>query len=236
MERERVLAAHNLHACHAELQTIKQAILDGRLWELVEARSRVHPTLQTAFERMLQYSDRFEVETPVRKRKGPFVLTEQSLRRPEVVRHQTRLLERYAPPSNVKTLLLLPEALIRPFRERSGSSDSITKLEQLSKVHLCSYGLTYAVVPHELLDVYPLSQTETSLAPTPAAIRSASKRIAEYVKKFGYTRCIVVGSEDWHSQNATRLKQKLKRGTKVTFLEEKELDKSAVRRILKALK
>ena len=39
MDRERLLAAHNLHACQNEIQTVKQAIVDGHLWELVEARS-----------------------------------------------------------------------------------------------------------------------------------------------------------------------------------------------------
>ena len=56
MYRDRFLASHNLYACYEELQTIKQAILDGRLWELIETRSRNHPTLQAAFRRMLACS------------------------------------------------------------------------------------------------------------------------------------------------------------------------------------
>lgn len=53
MDRDRFLASHNLHTCVGELQTIKQAIVDGRLWELIETRSRTHPALQVAFKRML---------------------------------------------------------------------------------------------------------------------------------------------------------------------------------------
>ena len=235
MERERLLAAHNLYVCFEELQTIKQAILDGRLWELLETRSRNHPALQAAFQRMLQYAERFEVETPVRKRKGPFILSEQSLYRPEVIRHQTRLLERYKPPTGAKTLLLLPEEWTRPFRERSDATDPIDRLEKLKGVHLCSYGLTYAVIPHELRDVYPLSQTEASLTPTPSAVTQANRRIGAYLKKFGYSRCLVIGNAPWHEQLAARLKRKFKSKVSIRFHEEKELDKHATLRIVKAL-
>jgi 7-cyano-7-deazaguanine tRNA-ribosyltransferase len=236
VERERLLAAHNLHACFTELQTIKQAILDGRLWELVETRARNHPALQAAFQRILRYSDRFELDTPVRKRKGPFILTEQSLFRPEVKRHQTRLLQKYQPPPKAKRLLLLPEEQTRSFGARSSASDVIDRLEALNGVHLCFYNLTYGIVPHELLDVYPLSQTENSLAPTPATVGFARKRIADYLKKFEYSRCVIIGFAPWQEQLGARLKQTFKGKVRVRFLEEKELDKEALRRIMKALK
>ncbi|OFX18146.1 hypothetical protein A3K71_00670, partial [archaeon RBG_16_50_20] len=78
VDRERFLASHNLHACFSEFQTIKQAIVDGRLWELVEARSLAHPALQRAFRRMLHYAPNFEKDTPIRKKKGPFITTPAS--------------------------------------------------------------------------------------------------------------------------------------------------------------
>jgi len=236
MDRERVLAAHNLHACFAELQTIKQAILDGRLWELVEARSRNHPALQAAFQKMLEYSDRLEVDTPVRKRKGPFVLSEQSLFRPEVIRHNVRLLEKYEPPSKAKKLLLLPEEQLAPFLERKTPTPPVDIWGRFNDVHVCAYSLTYAIIPLELADVYPLSQTETSLAPSSAVITSAQRRIADYIRKFNYSRCLLIGCAPWHERLAAGMRQRFKGRVKIRFLEEKELDKQAVKRILKALK
>jgi 7-cyano-7-deazaguanine tRNA-ribosyltransferase len=236
MERERLLAAHNLHACFAELQTVKQAIMDGRLWELVEVRARNHPALQAAFQRVLQYSARFELDTPVRKRKGPFVLTEQSLLRPEVLRHQDRLLQRYEPPSKAKRLILLPEEHTRSFRESSSPTEALDRLQRMHGVHVCSYSLTYGIIPYELNDVYPLSQTESSVTPAPTAISFARRRIADYVKKFGYSRCLIVGYEPWHEQLAARVKRKPMRKVKICFLVEKELNKQALQRIRKALK
>jgi 7-cyano-7-deazaguanine tRNA-ribosyltransferase len=236
MERERLLAAHNLHACFAELQTVKQAILDGRLWELLESRSRNHPALQVAFQSLLQYSDRLEADTPVRKRKGPFILSEQSLSRPEVLRHEVRLLQKYQPPSKANKLLLLPEDFAPPFRENSTSGPPMAICERLNDGHVCSYSLSYGIVPLELRDVYPLSQTETSLTPTPAVVNSVSRRVSDYIGKFGYTSCLIIGYTEWHEKLAARLKRKFKRRVRIRFLEEKELDKNAVQRIMKALK
>jgi len=235
MDRERLLAAHNLHSCFAELQGIKQAIRDGRLWELLEARSRSHPALQLAFQRMLKYSDRFELDTPVRKRKGPFILSEQSLFRPEVIRHGARLIQKYEPPSKAKKLLLLPGDLVAPFREEA-TTPSMDAWSRFHDGHVCTYGLSYAIVPLELGDVYPLSQTETSVMPTPVAISFTRKRIADYIKKFGYSRCLIIGCAPWHQQLAVALKHRFKGRLRIRFLEEKQLDKQAVKRILKALK
>jgi 7-cyano-7-deazaguanine tRNA-ribosyltransferase len=234
MERERFLAAHNLHACFSELQTIKQAILDGRLWELVEARSHNHPALQSAFQELLRYKDRLEPETPVRKRKGPFVLSEESLLRPEVTRYHARLIQRYVAPTTATALVLLPEEYARPFREQP-DNQPLEKLARQKHVHVCAYSLTYAIVPYELLDVYPLSQTESSLPLTPGTVTYAAIRIAEYIRKSRYRRAFVIGYAAWHKQLATLLTKRLRK-PRIRFVEEHELTKEAVQRLLRQLK
>jgi 7-cyano-7-deazaguanine tRNA-ribosyltransferase len=236
MDRERFLASHNLHTCFSELQTVKQAIVDGRLWELVETRARAHPALQAAFERMLTYAESLEEGTPISKRKGPFVFSEESLRRPEVLRHQDRLLERYRPPARAKKLLLLPDSLLEPFRENSSLDASLRKLERRSDVHVCSYGLTFGVVPQELLDVYPLSQTESALTPTPAIMQVALTRIVEYLKAAAYARCTIVAEEPWQEKIAQKVRAKFKRKMKVTILKTKDADRQLFSQVLKALK
>jgi 7-cyano-7-deazaguanine tRNA-ribosyltransferase len=235
MDRERFLASHNLHTCFSELQTVKQAIVDGRLWELVETRSRTHPALQIAFKRMLTYSESLEEGTPVRKKKGPFVLSEESLRRPEVIRHQKRLLERYRPPARAKKLLLLPESQLEPFREDAGIDGLLRKLEKRSDVHVCSYGLSFAIIPQELLDVYPLSQTESAIAPTPATIQEALKRLTEYLKVVAYARCLVVVEQPWQKKIAQSIRTKFKKRMKVTILETKDFDRQPFTKALKGL-
>jgi hypothetical protein len=72
--------------------------------------------------------------------------------------------------------------------------------------------------------------------PTPIAVAEANKRVAAYLKKFAYSRCLIVGNERWHEQLAARLKLKFKGKVSVRFQKEQELDKHAILRIMKALK
>jgi 7-cyano-7-deazaguanine tRNA-ribosyltransferase len=234
-ERERFLASHNLHSCFSELQTVKQAIVDGRLWELVEARSRNHPALQRAFQRLLQYDHDLEKETPVRKKRGAFITSAESLHRPEVLRHQERLLVRYERPAHAKTVLLLPESYLKPFRENPVVSNMLTNLERRKDLHICAYNLSFAIVPQELLDVFPLSQSVDALTPTTSTIHHASKRIMDYLKISGYKQCIIVVDEPWQKKIAQSISARLRRKTRIRIVEEKNGDES-ISKISKALK
>jgi 7-cyano-7-deazaguanine tRNA-ribosyltransferase len=235
-DRDRFLASHNLHVCMAELQTIKQAIVDGRLWELVERRSQSHPALHTAFKRMLTYAEVLEEGTPVRKRKGPLIFTEASLRRPEILRYEKRLTERYRPPARASKLVLIPEPQLEPFRDNSNVQDLLRLFDRRRDVHLCAYGLTFAIIPQELLDVYPLSQTENALTPTTSMINSVLKRITKYLKSTSYTRCVILAEKPWEAKIARRLKAKFARRMKTTIIEAKSYDEQILSKAKKALK
>ena len=228
MERERFLAAHNLHTCHSELQTVKQAIVDGRLWELVESRSRSHPALQLGFQRLLKYAELLEPNTPVYKKKGPFVIDPDSLNRPEVLRYEKSLLERYSPPAHVKNVALIPEYYMKPFQENPEQGSFLSKLEQRSDLHICSYGLVFGVVPQELLDVYPLSQTEDALTPTPVTMHRATTLILSYLKAANYSLCMIVTSEPWQMRIAKFIKAKKPKHLKMKIIKTNEDEKRKV--------
>jgi 7-cyano-7-deazaguanine tRNA-ribosyltransferase len=236
MDRDKFLASHNLHVCKAELQTIKQAIVDGRLWELVETRSHSHPALHTAFKRILTYTEKLEEGTPLRKKRGPLIFTQDSLRRPEIIRYQNRLIERYRPPARASKLVLLPESQLEPFREDSNAQNLLRLFDKRGDVHLCAYGLTFAIIPQELLDVYPLSQTESALTPTNSTINDALKRITEYMKAASYTRCVIFVEKPWEAKVARRLKAKFGRKMKTTIIEANRYDEQLFSRAKKALK
>ncbi|ELY93535.1 7-cyano-7-deazaguanine tRNA-ribosyltransferase [Natrialba chahannaoensis JCM 10990] len=89
-EREKELAAHNLHVTFAEIRRIKQAIRAGNLLELVEQRARAHPTMLDGYRALLDHATALEQTDPVSK--GAFFYTShESARRPEVLRHHQRL-------------------------------------------------------------------------------------------------------------------------------------------------
>jgi 7-cyano-7-deazaguanine tRNA-ribosyltransferase len=234
-DQERFLAAHNLHISFNELQTIKQAIVDGRLWELVEIRARSHPALQLGFQRMLSYAQDLEKETPVGKRKGPFIFDTNSLKRPEVIRHQAQLLKRYTAPPYAKSVILIPESDLKPFREDQAQLSRLRRIEHRNPVHICAYGLIFGIVPHELLDVYPLSQTESAVSAMPGAINHAQRRIVDYIKTSNYKSCVIVVEEPWQLKIARSIQTNFKRRMKVRIFETKKLDQKLVSQVLKAV-
>ncbi|MFB0551363.1 MAG: tRNA guanosine(15) transglycosylase TgtA [Nitrososphaeria archaeon] len=164
--RERMLALHNLHVCFEEIRRIKQAIFEGRLWELVELRARSHPSLFRGFARAVRNADYMEMSeknTPVSKRRGIFLLDNVSLNRPEVRTYFRRLKENYSPPRGKTLLLLLPSIWRDPEAQRIKFSSRIDALVQKKSTHVCYYGPPFALVPGELVGVFPLLQSQSAL-------------------------------------------------------------------------
>jgi len=85
-EKERLLALHNLYVSLAEIATIRQAISDGTLWELVDERCRSHPQLLRGYRELLRYGDELERHDRVSKRRFFYRGTE-SCQRTEVLRY-----------------------------------------------------------------------------------------------------------------------------------------------------
>ncbi|WP_136717322.1 tRNA guanosine(15) transglycosylase TgtA [Halorientalis salina] len=90
LERERLLAEHNLHVTYGEMRRIKQAIRRGNLLELVETRARGHPTMLSGYRALVDHAEQLEATDPVAK-EAFFYLSTESADRPEVHRHHDRL-------------------------------------------------------------------------------------------------------------------------------------------------
>ena len=88
--REELLARHNLHVSYRELRTVKQAIREGNLFELLERRARGHPAMVDGYRALLDDADGLERHDPVSKGSF-FYLSADSARRPEVSRYHDRL-------------------------------------------------------------------------------------------------------------------------------------------------
>ena len=190
-ERIRILAEHNLWICLQELKKIKEAISEGRLWELIHLRSISHPALHRAFKGMKRYSKEMERSSPITKRRGLSIFTYLDYYRPEVVRHIRRLFSRCPLDGSSYTLVMLPspvhlkgEGLERLFKIRN-------KLRNLSKVRTVYYGHPYGMIPIELEDVYPLGQTETSTPVEREAKEIVSRIIKRYLSKIQVSRLLL---------------------------------------------
>ena len=192
-DREKFLAEHNLYVCKTELNRIKQAIRDGRLWEHMEMRAHAHPSLLSAIKKLNSYRNFIEKHSPATKRKGVFFFTSVGLARPEIIHYKHQLSTRYSPPDNLKTLLLAPQTRMKPFHK----AREFRKINNFvaGKVHVCFYAAPFGVVPLELDEVYPLSQHETALPLDEATIAYVAEQVAEYIQRTQYTNVILLHNQ-----------------------------------------
>jgi 7-cyano-7-deazaguanine tRNA-ribosyltransferase len=213
-ERETFLAEHNLHVCKAELNRIKQAVRDGRLWEHLEMRAHAHPALLTALQKLKYYGDFIEKHSPTIKRSGVFFFNSVGLARPEVIHYRHRMLERYCPPEDAKILLLAPQTPTKPFHK----AQEFRKIRQAisTSVHVCFYAAPFGLIPLELDEVYPLSQHETALPLDKETIQYVVSQTTEYIKRTHYkTIMLLHDSQHWgDSIKKACEKSCLKKGTR----------------------
>ena len=197
VERQEMLARHNLHASLSELRRIKQAIVEGRLWEHLELRAHGHPSLLQALKHLRTYEDYLESHSPVTKKSGLFFFSSLGLIRPEVVRHRKRLSERYSPPEGARVLVLLPQTRMKPFHKSKEHRKVLREIRQklgdrTDEIHVCTYAAPFGIVPVELDEVYPLSQYEVATPPNIETINYTVKQVANYVTSTNYKEIILL--------------------------------------------
>jgi 7-cyano-7-deazaguanine tRNA-ribosyltransferase len=218
--RYELLASHNLYISLQEIRTIRQAILDGRLWELLEARARMHPRFLQAFSHLKKYRDWLEKFDPISKRRALFFYGKEGLSRPNLVRHQEHVTTYYHPPSDAPILTILPETNIKPFRSSPGHIRLIESLKEVfgeyfPYLHLVTFGIPFGCVPSEVENMYPLSQYETSRIIDRASLKFAWESFEEYlnIHKSNYRIIILFNNaSQWNSfitQKMTSLCQQL---------------------------
>ncbi len=203
VERQEMLAKHNLHVSFSELRRIKQAITEGRLWEHLELRAHGHPMLLQALKKLDNYSEYLEKQSPVTKKSGFFFFSSLGLARPEVVRHRTRIFERYSPPRKAKVLVLLPQTRRKPFHKSKEHRRVLKKIQQrigneADKVHVCTYAAPFGIIPVELDEVYPLSQHEIATPLDAETTTYVAKQVASYIETTSYEKIILLqDAETW---------------------------------------
>ena len=143
-ERVRLLALHNLHATYQEIKTVKEAILGGGLWELVEQRCRTHPQLLDALRVLGEYP--LENQEPLSSSGAFFYTGSESLLRPSVKRHLARLSRIQSP---AKKLVLTAHSQKFPDKTGFGSN---------KEYQVCTVSPVFGVIPSEIEEVYPLTQ------------------------------------------------------------------------------
>ncbi len=226
-ERQEALARHNLHASLAEVRRVKQAIIEGRLWEHLEGRVHAHPSLLQAVKRLKKYEDYIERHSPVTKDSGLFFFSSLGLTRPEVVHYRKNLKERFQPQRESAVLVLLPQPTQRPFHKAEEIKRLIEKLTRGSPsgsqpFHVCVYAAPFGVIPLELDEVYPLSQHEVATPVDLETISYVSERVKEYIASSSYKRVVLVEDAAWMGKVSAVCRGFKRKGLSITVLSVRE--------------
>jgi 7-cyano-7-deazaguanine tRNA-ribosyltransferase len=175
---ERELAEHNLRTSFAEMNTVKQAIWDGKLWELVEKRCR-HPSLLSALRAFLKHSDYIEEYEP--QKRSFLYAGEESAKRPAIVRHLKKL----------KNLHLEGKILVTTNREKTKNLEDNFDGILLMKAPFGPYR-------KELDGTYPIGQSEVP-ALDDSSKRSALYNLIELIKTKKFKATFAYGDE-WEDE------------------------------------
>ncbi len=163
--RTELLAKHNLYLSFSELKTIRQAIRDGNLWELVEQRIRNHPTLKEAANVIKEYSEYFEIHEKIYKNHGRLFASSESINRPIFHRYEKKLKIHYRVPNEAKYLVILPELDVKGVTSPTIKKwlDIINNNTIIPRkfLHIVFITEFYGIIPLELSETFPLGQYES---------------------------------------------------------------------------
>lgn len=243
-ERVRALTEHNLHVTMAEIETVKQAITEGALWELLESRSRGHPALASALRRLYRYRDAIETRSPSYKGRGVFFFDSSGLARPEVTRHIHRLEAHYLPSVASMRLLLVPAPEGRPYT-RTPQHALLERAvaeglgDEASDVQICFYAAPFGVVPVELSETYPLSQFEAADPLDMETLEFASESVSRYVERSDYGEVFIYAGvgplDDLVKRKCVVACEGKEKGVTV-FFDTQPYGEGAIRRLVAAMK
>ena len=145
------LAKHNLHVIKAEVCAVKEAIMQGRLWEYVMQKARAHPKLFDAIQ-LFKNFDFLDNGTPLFKEKAIFLFDSIDQYRPEVRRFRNIVLNFRS--KNKKKLILYPESNIHPFY---CTKEYRQLIKEFTNAQICTYNRFLGVIPSEISDIFPAS-------------------------------------------------------------------------------
>jgi 7-cyano-7-deazaguanine tRNA-ribosyltransferase len=174
MDIERLLALHNLFVTLSEIARIRQAIVEGTLWELVDDRCRSHPRLLDGYREFLKSTPDMEPQDRVSKNRF-FYRGEESCERTEVLRYHARL----------SALALENEVII----------SLIGGIPSTAQVLF--FKPPFGPYPVELAETFPVGQ---SIIPSwdKAMVRQGCSGIQELIRTHPNSRFSIICGDDWY--------------------------------------
>ena len=177
-ERAKLVATHNLYMLREEVEACKEAIAEGRLWDLVEEKSMAHPRLRDAFVELSKHRELLVGGTALLKDRGLMLRSEEDLERPELVSAGKRLEGVLKGTSKKAVLLTSWNAVPLGKKKRHGGAGPPGRSDTY-RIHPA-----LGVYPAELDFVYPFTQFITAAG---LGGRMNVKEATARLRKLGYT-------------------------------------------------
>lgn len=158
-EKINEIALHNLYSIKNEVDKVKQAIHEGRLWEYVLKKARAHPKLFEMIDIFTENSNYFETSTPKFKEKAIFLYGKEDQYRPEVQSYH-KTVRKFK--SKKKTLIITKESNTKPAYLSQEYFSLKRKFKEMKNIQVCQYSPHLGLIPLEISDIFPASHHETS--------------------------------------------------------------------------
>lgn len=175
-ERVKTLALHNLYVSYAELRTVRTAITEGWLWELVEQRATANPALADAIRCLRDPSIQqfLELHEPRSKTRAIRYTGPATIFRPLLQRYQQQLLSRYDP--------LFPSTILLPERAKPFSSSYPALVPLLSTLAAdVVVDSSFGPVPLALDEMFPCAQSVFPDCVDTETRDEANRRLREFL-------------------------------------------------------
>ena len=198
------IAKHNLHVLKAEVDSVKQAIIDGRLWEYVMQKARAHPKLMEA-ARLLPDIQMVEAGTPAFKEKAIYFYEPMDQHRPEARRYRG-MVSQFR--SKKRRLVLCPETDLHPFYSTRSFRETSSRYPD---AQVCSYNPFLGIIPAEISDVFPAAHNIiTRSAYLAVQYPTFVQSLKNFVANNNFDEVIVIGPDGFIESAANEAGLKLR--------------------------
>ena len=187
-EKALALMRHNLYVSAAEMRRVRQAIADGKLFELAALRARSHPALLEALHVMTENMDQLTDSDLFGKSSSIFYTGAETALRPEISRFHDRILNRY-PYRTTDTVIIVPDIGERPFSDTA--STIIAEVRKRSPEEAILLFFTpMGVIPWELEHVHPAQQCIFPKTVDPQTLSLATNRLQDILDMIDFNKIV----------------------------------------------
>ena len=146
------LGLHNLISIKSEVERVKDAIHEGRLWEYVMKKARAHPKLFEVIEAFTSNPNYFIDTTPKFKEKAIFLFSKEDQFRPEILSYHN-IVRKFR--SKKKALVISKDTTLKPAYLSPEHFKIKKSFKNSELIQFCHYNPYLGLIPIEISDIYP---------------------------------------------------------------------------------